>query len=199
MPLFLDLTRGSNAVFDKLNKFEKVVFDVLSVALILFYAYSAVFQPAATQYHRGIYVLITYILVFMLYKSKSMLMRIVDYVLIALSITSVGYWIQNFEAINYRTGAETQLDTAIAVIGVLLGIELARRVVGNIFVGVSAALLLYGVYGNLMPDLIAHAGDTFPQLCTSIFYKSDGVFGICLLYTSPSPRDVEESRMPSSA
>ena len=25
------------------------------------------------------------------------------------------------------------------------------------------------------------------------------VFWICLLYTSPSPRDVEESRMPSSA
>ena len=26
-----------------------------------------------------------------------------------------------------------------------------------------------------------------------------GFLGICLLYTSPSPRDVEESRMPSSA
>ena len=25
------------------------------------------------------------------------------------------------------------------------------------------------------------------------------LFGFCLLYTSPSPRDVEESRMPSSA
>ena len=25
------------------------------------------------------------------------------------------------------------------------------------------------------------------------------IYGICLLYTSPSPRDVEESRMPSSA
>ena len=24
-------------------------------------------------------------------------------------------------------------------------------------------------------------------------------FAVCLLYTSPSPRDVEESRMPSSA
>ena len=24
-------------------------------------------------------------------------------------------------------------------------------------------------------------------------------YGLCLLYTSPSPRDVEESRMPSSA
>ena len=27
----------------------------------------------------------------------------------------------------------------------------------------------------------------------------NGLNGICLLYTSPSPRDVEESRMPSSA
>ena len=26
-----------------------------------------------------------------------------------------------------------------------------------------------------------------------------GMAGTCLLYTSPSPRDVEESRMPSSA
>ena len=26
-----------------------------------------------------------------------------------------------------------------------------------------------------------------------------GIYSYCLLYTSPSPRDVEESRMPSSA
>ena len=30
-------------------------------------------------------------------------------------------------------------------------------------------------------------------------YISDGPYKTCLLYTSPSPRDVEESRMPSSA
>ena len=29
--------------------------------------------------------------------------------------------------------------------------------------------------------------------------SSDFLLGTCLLYTSPSPRDVEESRMPSSA
>ena len=29
--------------------------------------------------------------------------------------------------------------------------------------------------------------------------KSRGITAPCLLYTSPSPRDVEESRMPSSA
>ncbi|MGB9438556.1 MAG: TRAP transporter fused permease subunit [Desulfobacterales bacterium] len=165
-------------MYDKLNKFEKIVFDVLSVCLVLFYSYSAVLQPASTQYHRGIYVIITYVLAFLMYKSKHKLMRIVDYLLILLSIFTIGYWILNFEAINYRTGAETPFDMAVAVVGVLIGIELARRVVGTVFVVLGTLLLLYGVYGDYVPDLFAHAGDTFPGLCTSIFYKSDGVFGI---------------------
>jgi len=165
-------------VYEKLNKFEKIVFDVLACTLVLFYSYSAVFKPAATQYHRGIYVIITYVLIFLAYKSKTKIMRVVDYVLILLSVFSIGYWIVNFEAINYRTGAETIFDQWVAIFGVLVGIELARRVVGVVFVVMGVVLLAYGVYGAYMPELFAHAGDTFPQVCTSIFYKSDGVFGI---------------------
>jgi TRAP transporter 4TM/12TM fusion protein len=151
---------------------------VLAVVLVLFYSYSAVLQPASTQYHRGIYVIITYILVFLLYKSKNKWLRVVDYLLIFLSVFSIGYWILNFEVINYRTGAETPFDMFVAMIGVLIGIELARRVVGNVFVIIGVVMLLYAVYGSYAPDLFAHAGDTFPAVCTSIFYKSDGVFGI---------------------
>ncbi len=165
-------------MYDKLNKIEKIIFDALAVALVLFYSYSAVLSPAATQYHRGIYVIITYVLVFLIYKSKNKWLRGVDYLLIVLSIFSIGYWILNFEAINYRTGIETNFDKSVAIIGVLLGIELARRVVGISFVIMGTLLLLYGVYGAYMPDLFSHAGDTFPEVCTSIFYKSDGVFGI---------------------
>jgi TRAP transporter 4TM/12TM fusion protein len=172
------IKRGGKKLYDKLNRFEKIVFDLLAVSLVLFYSYAAVVQPAATQYHRGIYVIITYVLVFLLYKSKKKWLRVVDYILIFLSIFSVGYWILYFEAINYRTGAETPFDMFVAMIGVLIGIELARRVVGNVFVIIGALMLIYAVYGNLAPDLFAHAGDTFPAVCTSIFYKSDGVFGI---------------------
>ncbi|UCG79300.1 MAG: TRAP transporter fused permease subunit [Nitrospirota bacterium] len=165
-------------MYEKLHKVEKVVFDICALALVLFYSYAAVIQPAATQYHRGIYVIVTYVLVLLLYRSKNKYMRVVDYLLMVLSIVSVGYWITNFEAINYRTGAETRLDAVIAVIGVLMGIEIARRVVGTVFVVMGIILILYGVYGAYMPELISHAGDTFPELCISIFYKSDGVFGI---------------------
>ncbi len=165
-------------MYNKLNRFEQIVFDICSVTLVLFYSWAAVVQPMATQYHRGIYIIITYVLVFLLYQSKTTIGRVFDYILIVLSVASVGYWIIMFETINYRTGAETQVDMVFAVVGVLIGVELARRVVGNIFVVMGVVLLLYGVYGYKAPDLISHAGAPFTELCISIFYKSDGVFGI---------------------
>ncbi len=165
-------------MYEKLHKVEKVIFDVLAVILLLFYAYSAVLKPAATQYHRGVYCFITYILVFLLYKSKHKAMRVLDYILLLLSIVTIGYWMLNFEALNYRSGAETMVDQIIAVVGVLIGIELARRVVGVAFVIIGSLLMAYGIFGPYMPDLFAHPGDTFLGLCTTIFYKSDGVFGI---------------------
>ena len=165
-------------MFEKLNRVEQRAFDALSVALVLFYSYSAVLDPAATQYHRGIYVLVTYVLVFLLYRSKSRPGRVADYLLMVASIVCIGYWMLNFEAINYRAGAETELDRWVAMLGVLLGVELARRVVGTVFIVIGAVMLIYGVYGDYAPEIISHAGDTFPELCTSIFYRSDGVFGI---------------------
>lgn len=165
-------------MYEKLNRFEQIVFDICSVTLVLFYSYAAVIQPMATQYHRGVYVIITYFLVFLTYKSKSKIMRVVDYILILLSLVSIGYWMFMFETINYRTGAETKVDMVFAIIGVLIGIELARRVVGNVFVFLGATMLAYGVYGSFAPDLVSHAGAPFTELCVSIFYKSDGVFGI---------------------
>ena len=43
--------------------------------------------------------------------------------------------------------------------------------------------------GTIISTLLSAAHEQFPE---------DPIY-VCLLYTSPSPRDVEESRMPSSA
>ena len=165
-------------MYKELKRFEQYLFTLCSLFLLFFYAYSAVIAPAATQYHRGIYIIVTYALVFLLYRSKSVWLRVVDYLLIAISVIAIGYWMANFEVINYRVGAETTLDIVMAIAGVLVSMELARRVVGNVFVILGLVMLAYGVYGSLMPDLISHAGASFPELCVSIFYRSDGIFGI---------------------
>ena len=65
-------------MYGDLHKFEKILFDACAMALVLFYSYSAVLQPTATQYHRGIYVILTYVLGFLLYRSRHKLLRVVD-------------------------------------------------------------------------------------------------------------------------
>ena len=63
--------------------------------------------------------------------------------------------------------------------------------------------------GVAPPDIEPHATEHIDDIITMInglidrnaAYEAEGhvLFDVCLLYTSPSPRDVEESRMPSSA
>jgi TRAP-type uncharacterized transport system fused permease subunit len=144
--------------FDDLRRWEQWLFDALALFLVLFYSYAAVLEPMDTQYHRGIYVVITYVLVFLLYQSRSTIGRVADYLLILSSLVTLGYWIYVFEIINYRVGAETELDQAIAIVGVLLGMEVARRVVGNVFIIIGTIMLLYGVFGDYMPGKFSHAG-----------------------------------------
>ena len=48
---------------------------------------------------------------------------------------------------------------------------------------------------SLLIDISLHLG----SLIAIIYFFKDELFDICLLYTSPSPRDAHESRMPSSA
>ena len=59
--------------------------------------------------------------------------------------------------------------------------------------------LIQMLFDGLIDSLSAAEGHLVRK---SIKEKSDALYrasNICLLYTSPSPRDVEESRMPSSA
>ena len=53
--------------------------------------------------------------------------------------------------------------------------------------------------GSLMTGILASWLERFNFSLLKFFGISTALFISCLLYTSPSPRDVEESRMPSSA
>ena len=110
-----------------------------------------------------------------------------------LDIRSDGTWIQEdnikFEINSYDTYALEEAlrikDSGEAEV-VVDGIEVRdgkAAFFGAIGLGVANAFI--------RPLLV--------MLTLPITYLTLGLFGICLLYTSPSPRDVEESRMPSSA
>ena len=72
-----------------------------------------------------------------------------------------------------------------------------------ILVASSVAWNLWNLIKSTMTGravlLTTHSMLEADALCDRIGIQVRGQFHCCLLYTSPSPRDVEESRMPSSA
>ena len=100
--------------------------------------------------------------------------------------------------LNIKTGAFLYLISSMALgtpIISLLGAVGAALVLGSRRSGVLIALLIIPL---TIPILLF--GVAAIQAATEGYSASSPLMFLgCLLYTSPSPRDVEESRMPSSA
>jgi TRAP transporter 4TM/12TM fusion protein len=224
----------------------------LAVGMVLFYMYCAA-TPVDTQYFLGLYVMLTYVMIFLNYpftantpkklgyyidsaipfltlflifyfaqhflfgaegpKEKftgvNLLYALVsiggaglffvparywgkdegnapiamDIFLALASIFAVGYYIVEYAAINYRMGSETPLDTAVSFMGILISLDVARRVLGWSMTLVGAGFLLYAFYGDLLHsvpviDAFAHTGFKIDRALNHIYYKQEGVFGI---------------------
>jgi TRAP transporter 4TM/12TM fusion protein len=158
----------------------------LGVFMVGFYMYCAA-VPVATQYFLGLYVLITYVMVFLVYPfwRQSPLSRpsIFDIILALIAVFVVGYFIVEYEAINYRMGSETRLDTIVSFIGILVSLEVARRVLGWSMTIVGIAFLLYAFFGDVLHHIpilkaFAHTGFAVDRALNHIYYKQEGVFGI---------------------
>ncbi|MCA9726672.1 MAG: TRAP transporter fused permease subunit [Candidatus Eisenbacteria bacterium] len=236
------------------------VIALLGASMVVFYFYTAGVTSVATQFHRGVYVFITYLLVFLVYGAGTGWIRYLlagllgfllsagaalfffpefgafhawlthagsvknaqgwiagfvalariwpvflgaivlgsgifwadrklerrwprnpvlsDILFAAIAGTCVLYWIFQFEDLNYRAGAETHVDALISVVGIILSIEVCRRVLGWAMSLIGAALLGYAYFGPYMPEVIAHRGFGVERLCTSLFLTTNGVFGV---------------------
>lgn len=166
----------------KLTPFWHILVCMMGVFMVLFYLYSAGVQPFSDQYHRGVYVLLTYVMIFISFPfwSKSNLHRptIIDIGLALTSLFVVGYWILEFENLAYRMGAENQMDIWVSMVGIVLSLEVSRRVLGwSITIG-GLLFLVYGYFGPYMPGMIAHRGFEIERLATFLYLTQDGVFGI---------------------
>ena len=95
--------------------------------------------------------------------------------------------------------------TLFVVIPVLMlfGLWLARNIrqVRGVMVAGSTALLALSVWLTIAFIQMRQAGNTEAMLFmySAPWFKPLNIAYTCLLYTSPSPRDLSTSRMPSSA
>ncbi len=119
-------------------------------------------------------------------------LRLVDGALVLATVVCCGYVVAQNEpwfragwsggqSLGNRAGAETRLDIAIGIVGLLLILEATRRAIGWALPILAGVFLAYAVFGASMPDwLFPHRGYSVERIVSQTFLHSQGVFGIAL-------------------
>ena len=105
---------------------------------------------------------------------------VIDWVLAVVAAGSVSYVLIFYEVITERVAMPTFLDVVVALTGIVLLMEAARRAIGFPIVIVSSVFLLYAAFGYLLPDIVAHRGHDLTSIVSHNWLTSEGIFGVAL-------------------
>ena len=105
---------------------------------------------------------------------------VTDIALSLLAAFSASYIFLFYEQLVTRPGLPNTQDIVVAVTGLVLLLEAARRTLGPPLMIVAIVFLTYSLGGAYMPDLIAHKGVSLEELINHQWLTTEGVFGIAL-------------------
>jgi TRAP transporter 4TM/12TM fusion protein len=155
----------------------------LALAFSTFQLVVAAFSPLSTLVTRSIHVGFLLAITFVLYPSfrhGARLSRVPwhDWLLAAGAFTlSLYHW--RFEAeLIQRSGDPSVADIVVGTAFVVLVFEATRRVMGLALPILCAIFLAYGLFGQYLPEILAHRGFAFEQVVDNLFLSTEGLFGV---------------------
>ncbi|WP_235460329.1 TRAP transporter permease [Streptomyces olivochromogenes] len=108
--------------------------------------------------------------------------RALDWVLAAAALAVCAYPLFDFDGFLERRQLPTALDTAVALVLLLLVLEACRRTTGWALPLFCVGFLLYAYYGGLLPYdwPLAHSGFDADAILANLFMGADGFYGVPL-------------------
>ena len=163
--------------------FAKFV-SALAITFSVFQLYTAIFGVLDAQLQRAVHLGFGLALSYLLYPTRKSWSRSkvhpFDVLLAVLGAAAPAYIVYEYQELVLRAGISSDTDIAIGLLGIVLVIEAARRVVGIPMVCVVLFFLCYAFAGPYMPGVLAHRGLTVGQLVGHLYYTTEGIFGIPL-------------------
>ena len=152
----------------------------IAIAFSCYQIWMASFHPLSSQVIRAIHVGFVLLMIFSLYppmNGKSASWRALGWVLgIAGFLTGLYQWV--FEAdLTQRAGDLTQADWVVGVILAVLVFEAARRVMGWVLPLICGIFLLYALFGQHLPGMLAHRGYGVDQIVSTLSFGTEGFYG----------------------
>jgi len=140
---------------------------------------------------RAIHLAFALTLCFLIYparKSKSnQSVKFKDYLCVTLSILVTFYIVFDYEGLVNRQGvlANTNIiglkipyEMILGSTGIILLLEATRRAIGLPLVFIAVIFIIFSIFGQQMPDLIAHAGLSITRLVGYHWLGGEAIFGI---------------------
>ncbi len=160
------------------------VVAAIAITFSCFQLYTAIFGVLDAMIQRSIHLSFGMALVYLLYPmskkwSKNKLHPL-DLGLAVLGALTPMYIIANYGELVKRAGTATTPDMIVGVLGILLVLEAARRIVGLPIVIIASTFILYAFVGPYLPGKLAHRGVDVGDLVQHLYYTTEGVFGIPL-------------------
>ncbi|HJV51970.1 MAG TPA: TRAP transporter permease [Noviherbaspirillum sp.] len=158
---------------------------ILTAAALAFSCYQlvvAAFHPLSSLVIRSLHVGFLMMLCFLLYpaikRGRHGSIPWYDWLLAAGGFALGTYqWIFESDLIQ-RAGEPSTADLVVGTIVVVLVFEAVRRVLGLALPLVCGAFLLYGLFGQYLPDALAHRGYGYDQIIGQLFTGTEGIYGI---------------------
>ncbi|NYT64398.1 TRAP transporter permease [Alcaligenaceae bacterium] len=155
----------------------RVVFWI-AVVFSCFQVYTAAFSPLSSQVVRAIHVGFVLLMIFTLYpnffglKTKVLgwLLGIIGFVV------SFYHWIYESD-LTARAGEMTNTDMVIGIITIVLVFEATRRMMGWALPLICGMFLMYGLFGEYLPGILAHRGYGFDQIVSTMSFGVEGIYG----------------------
>ncbi len=154
----------------------------ICIAFSCFQVYTALFGVFDAMIQRSIHVSFAFALIYLLYPTSKKWSRTrlhpLDACLAVFGGATPLYLTYLWTyTLSQRAGSATPLDIAVGLVGVLLVLEAARRVVGLPIVIVALTFVIYAFLGPWLPGKFAHRGVSVKTLIEHLYFTTEGVFG----------------------
>ncbi len=157
------------------------VIAAIAICFSLFQIYTAVFGVLDAMIQRAIHLAFAFSLIFLLYPARNSWSRTVihgiDAVLAVIATAAPVYILIVYKDLVQRAGSPTPIDVVVGIVGVLVVLEAARRVVGLPIVIIALTFVLYAFVGPWLPGKFAHRGVDAASLVDHLFFTTEGIFG----------------------
>lgn len=170
----------------RLNRRTKLFAVAMAVTIGAYHVYTAGTGVPGAFVNRPIHLVFMASLVFIWYSPKVQTDRTTvpwyDWILVGLTVVCVFYvtYHMQYADLASRAGAPLTQDIVAGVIGIILVLEMTRRMTGVILPIIALAFMAYAHFGPYMPSLLAHRGYSIQRIVAHLYLTTEGVFGLPL-------------------